>query len=61
MAEDGSGCSCTWGGNCTRIGFVEKVTSEENGQQAGYAMYKRRAVGARRLVTEVYWFLLFIH
>lgn len=49
MAEDGSGCNCTRGGNCTWIGFVEKVTFEENGQQAGYAMYKRRSVGARGL------------
>lgn len=33
------------------IGSVGKVTSVQNGQQVGDVMYKMRAVGARRLVS----------
>lgn len=44
-----------------RIGFAEKVTLGQNAKQVEMVCTKRKAVGTRRLVTEVYWSPLFIH
>lgn len=43
-----------------RTGFAEEVTFEQNAKQVEMVCTKWKAVGTRRLVTEVYWFPLFI-